>query len=69
MKIIDCTTFFQEKLMMEVRFNILDPYVDKFIVCEASFTHSGNKKSINFYPNDYPDFKKKNYPYCFRKRT
>ena len=59
MKIIDCTTFFQEKLMMEVRFNILDPYVDKFIVCEARFTHSGNKKSINFDPNDYPDFKKK----------
>ncbi len=59
MKIIDCTTFFQEKLMMEVRFNILDPYVDKFLVCEANFTHSGNQKSINFDINNYPDFKKK----------
>ena len=48
MKIIDCTTYFEEKMMMELRFNILDKYVDKFIVCEVKFTHSGNKKAINF---------------------
>ena len=48
MKIIDCTTYFEEKMMMELRFNILDKYVDKFIVCEANFTHSGEKKEINF---------------------
>ena len=59
MKIIDCTTYFEEKIMMEVRFNILDRYVDKFIVCEASFSHSGEKKEINFNINDYPGFKKK----------
>ena len=44
MKIIDTTTYFEEKLMMEVRFNILDPYVDHFIVCESLYTHSGKKK-------------------------
>ena len=44
MKIFDCTTYFEEKLMMDLRFNILDPFVDKFIVCEATFTHSGKKK-------------------------
>ena len=44
MKIIDTTTYFEEKLMMEVRFNILDPYVDHFIVCESLYTHSGEKK-------------------------
>ena len=59
MNVIDCTTYFEEKMMMELRFNILDKYVDKFIVCEASFTHSGEKKEINFNIKDYPDFKNK----------
>jgi len=47
MKIIDTTTYFEEELMMDLRFNILNPYVDKFIVCESTFTHSGNKKKIS----------------------
>ena len=46
-------------MMMDLRFNILDPYVDRFIVCEAKFTHSGEKKEINFNVNDFPDFKNK----------
>ena len=44
MRIIDTTTFFEEHLMMDIRFNILDPFVDKFIVCESLYTHSGEKK-------------------------
>ena len=44
MRVFDTTTFFEEKLMMDLRFNILDPFVDKFIVCEATFSHSGKKK-------------------------
>lgn len=59
MKIIDCTTFFEEHMIMDLRFNILNNYVDKFIVCEATFSHSGQKKKINFNPNNYPKFKKK----------
>ena len=59
MKIIDTTTFFEEKMIMDIRFNILNPYVDKFIVCESLYTHSGKKKNINFNVNDYPKFKNK----------
>tara|TARA_B100000676_G_C17950191_1_gene771587 strand:+ start:341 stop:1225 length:885 start_codon:yes stop_codon:yes gene_type:complete len=59
MKIIDTTTFFEEKMMMEIRFNILDEFVDEFIVCEALFTHRGDRKKINFNPNDFPNFKNK----------
>ena len=44
MKIIDTTTYFEEDLMMNLRFNILNSYIDKFIVCEARFSHSGKKK-------------------------
>ena len=59
MKIIDTTTYFEESMMMDIRFNILNSYVDKFIVCESLYTHSGKKKEINFDVNDYPKFKNK----------
>ncbi len=59
MKIFDCTTYFEENMMMEIRFNVLNQYVDKFIVCEANYSHSGAKKKINFNKNNYPEFKEK----------
>jgi len=59
MKIFDCTTFFDEKMLMDLRFNILDKYVHKFIVVESIFSHSGKKKSLNFRKDDYPKFKDK----------
>jgi beta-1,4-mannosyl-glycoprotein beta-1,4-N-acetylglucosaminyltransferase len=59
MKIIDTTTYFEEKLMMNLRFNILNSHVDHFIVCEARFTHSGKSKDINFKKTDYPNFANK----------
>ena len=46
MKIFDCTTYFDEPLLFELRLNILNNYVDKFIVCEATYTHSGQKKKL-----------------------
>ena len=45
--------------MMDIRFNILDEYVSKFIVVESKFTHSGKKKELNFSKNDFPKFKEK----------
>ena len=57
MKIFDCTTYFNEPLLFELRLNILDKHIDKFIVCEAIYTHSGKKKKINFNKNNYPNFK------------
>ena len=59
MKIIDSTTYFEEDLMMDLRFNIFNNFVDKFVVCEARFTHSGNKKEIRFDPNNFKKFKDK----------
>ena len=45
--------------MLEIRFNILKNYVDKFIVVEAMHSHSGEKKKLNFNINKFPEFKKK----------
>ena len=46
MKVFDCTTYFNEPLLFELRLNILNDYVDEFIVCEAKYTHSGQKKKL-----------------------
>ena len=45
--------------MLDLRFNILNENVYKFIVIESSFSHSGKKKKFNFDINDYPKFKDK----------
>jgi len=59
MKIIDCTTYYSEDLMLDVRFNILNQYVDKFIITESKFSHSGAKKPLNFNIDNFPKFKDK----------
>ena len=59
MKIIDCTTYYSEDLMLDIRFNILNQFVDKFIIVEATHSHSGEKKTLNFNINDFPKFKDK----------
>ena len=46
-------------MMMDVRFNVLNHYVSKFIVVESTFSHSGKKKKLNFNIDDYPKFKDK----------
>ena len=59
MKIFDCTTFYSEDLMMDVRFNVLNEYVHKFIVVESKYSHSGKPKKLNFDINNYKKFKDK----------
>ena len=45
--------------MLEVRFNILNKYVDKFVVAEAKYSHSGEKKKLNFDIKKFSEFNKK----------
>ncbi len=59
MKLIDCTTYYDEELILDLRFNMLNQYIDKFIVCEAKFSHSGRKKKLNFDINKFSKFKDK----------
>ena len=59
MKIVDCTTFYFEHMMYDVRLNILKDKVDKFVVTESTFSHSGKKKKLNFDIKNYPKFKDK----------
>ena len=48
MKIFDCITFYDENLITNARFEILNEVVDHHIICESIYDHSGNKKEINF---------------------
>lgn len=50
-KIYDCFLFFNELDLLEIRLNILDPYVDYFVISEASVTHSGLPKPYYFEQN------------------
>ena len=59
MKIIDCTTYYSEDLMLDIRFNILNEFVDKFIIVESKFSHSGQPKRLNFDINKFQKFKDK----------
>ena len=45
--------------MLEVRFNILNKHVDKFVIAESKYSHSGEKKKLNFNINKFSEFKKK----------
>ena len=42
-KIFDCITFYDENLLVNSRFEILNEVVDYFIICESKYDHKGNK--------------------------
>lgn len=46
-------------MLFDLRLNVLNKYVDKFIVIEAKHSHSGKKKKLNFDINSYKNFKDK----------
>jgi len=47
-KIFDCITFFQENMISNIRFEILNSIVDHFVVCESKYDHKGKRKTLNF---------------------
>ncbi len=58
-KIIDTITFFDNNFIFDFRYNILEKYVDRFVICESIYDHKGIKKKINFDPeNKYRSNKK-----------
>ena len=60
-KIFDCFMFNNEEKLLEIRLNVLNKFVDYFVIIESEETHSGNKKKTTFKINKYPKFKEKLY--------
>ena len=59
MAIYDCFQYFNEDHILDLRFNVLNKYVDYFVISESTKTHQGSKKKLNFNINNFPKFKKK----------
>ena len=59
MKFFDCFMYHDEDLILDIRFNTLDKYIDKFVIVESKFDHQGNNKKLNFNINDFKKFKDK----------
>ena len=59
MKVYDCCMYYNEDTVLDIRLNCLDAYVDKFVIVESKFTHSGKKRNLLFDINQFKRFKDK----------
>ena len=59
MKIYDCFMFFDEEMILDLRLNIMNKHVDKFVITEATYMHSGKPKKLIFDINKFSKFKNK----------
>ena len=59
MKIFDCFMYFDEEMILDLRLNILDKYVNYFVIVESTFTHRGEKRELKFNQNKFQQFKDK----------
>jgi len=51
--------YFDEDLILNIRLNCLNKYVDKFVIVESIFNHKGIKRKPKFNINKFKKFKKK----------
>ena len=59
MKIFDCFMYFDESLLLDLRLNYLDKFVDKFIIIECNYNHKGEIKKPTFNKEKYKKFENK----------
>jgi beta-1,4-mannosyl-glycoprotein beta-1,4-N-acetylglucosaminyltransferase len=59
MKIYDCFSYLDEDLLLEIRLNILDKYVDYFVIVEGNKTWQNNNKKLRFDIKKFEGFKDK----------
>ena len=59
MKIFDCFMFYDEKLLLDIRMNTLNEFVDYFVIVESKYFHNGKERKLKFNINDYSKFKSK----------
>jgi len=59
MKIFDCFMYFDEETVLELRLNVLNKYIDYFVIVESSFTHKGDKRDLKFNHQKFKKFKDK----------
>ena len=59
MKIYDCFMYFDEEIVLDLRLNTLNEFVDYFVIVESVFTHKGDKRELKFNHKKFEKFKDK----------
>jgi beta-1,4-mannosyl-glycoprotein beta-1,4-N-acetylglucosaminyltransferase len=59
MKIYDCFSYLDEDLLLNIRLNILNKYVDYFVIIEGNKTWQNNPKKFNFNIQRFSQFRDK----------
>ena len=59
MKIFDCFMYFDEDMILDLRLNILNKYVDNFVIVESIYNHKGEKRKLKFNPKKFESFREK----------
>ena len=59
MKIYDCFMYFDEEVVLDVRLNTLNEFVDYFVIVESKFTHKGDRRDLKFDHKKFEKFKDK----------
>lgn len=59
MKIYDCFMFYDEDVILDLRLNILNEYIDYFVIVESKFFHNGKERELRFDIENYTKFREK----------
>ena len=59
MKVYDCFSYLDEDLLLDLRLNIMDQYVDYFVIVESNRTWQNNHKDHKFNLSRFEKFKDK----------
>jgi beta-1,4-mannosyl-glycoprotein beta-1,4-N-acetylglucosaminyltransferase len=51
--------YFDEEIVLDLRLNFLDKYVDYFVIVESVFTHRGDERELKFNHKKFEKFKNK----------
>jgi len=51
--------YFDEDVILDLRLNILNPFIDYFVIVESTFNHKGEKRKLKFDINKYKKFENK----------
>jgi beta-1,4-mannosyl-glycoprotein beta-1,4-N-acetylglucosaminyltransferase len=55
-RIYDCFTYYNEELLLRLRLETLHEVVDRFVIAEAPYTHTGKPKPLLFEPSRFREF-------------
>ena len=61
--------FYDENVVLDIRLNYLDKFVDKFVIVESQYAHNGEKRKLLFNINNFKKFSKKIIYVISKKKT